>query len=485
MPTPDRQRDEIDLLRLRLERERATRLQAESIAEAGLRDLYQKQQQMQLLAEIATASNQMTVVDDLLHHAVARICRFASWEVGHSYVVVGDGETRRLRASSSWYCTRPDLTAAFARAAGGVELAQGEGLPGRALVAASPLWLADLTGEAHGPGRAQALAAGLRGASAFPVLSGDEVVAVLEFFSGAVHEPDDAFVDLMAQIGTQLGRVIERRRAEDALHRQAAELRKARDAARAADEAKSVFLANMSHELRTPLNAILGFSEVLKMELLGELGNERYRAYVGHIFDSGTHLLSLINDILDFTRMGSETFRLFEVPIDLEKTIGECLALMRLQADKTGVRLSSVFPEPPMPLLLADEKRLRQVLFNLLSNAVKFTPENGEARVHVRLGEDGGTVIAVSDTGIGMAPQEIPRALERFGQIDSRLARRYEGAGLGLPLAKGLMELHGGTLSIASTPRCGTTVTAAFPPERTLSSRASARAGEDRSRTAP
>lgn len=471
MLPPEAAQEEIERLRRRLDRERATRLQAESIAEAGLRDLYEKQQQIQLLAEIATASNQMTSVEDLLHYAVARICRFTGWEVGHSYVVTGAGNARRLRPSPSWHCKGPDLSEAFEMLGAAVELRCGEGLAGRALADAKPLWDTDAAAGSPCVLPPQAAAAGLRGAGAFPVLSGEEVVAVLEFFAGIVREPDAAFVDLMAQIGTQLGRVIERRRAEDQLLQQAAELRRARDAARAADDAKSAFLANMSHELRTPLNAILGFSEVLKMEMLGQLGNDRYRAYVRHIFDSGTHLLSLINDILDFTRIGSETFRLYEVPIELEKAIAECVALMQPQADKTQVRLTSSLPETPIPLLIADEKRVRQVLFNLLSNAIKFTPENGEARVAVRLGDDGGLAIVVSDTGIGMSAEEIPRAMERFGQIDSGLARRYEGAGLGLPLVKGLMELHGGTLSITSAPQRGTTVTAAFPPDRTLSRR--------------
>jgi signal transduction histidine kinase len=223
----------------------------------------------------------------------------------------------------------------------------------------------------------------------------------------------------------------------------------------------------MSHELRTPLNAIIGFSEMLKDETLGSVGNERYRTYHDDIYKSGTHLLALINDILDTARIEAGELQLSEQPVDFNRTIEECAALMEPQATKAKVRLRFDF-DGKITVVRLDPRRLRQILLNLVSNAVKFTPARGRVRISTALGEPGFSLI-IADTGIGMKPEDIPRALERFGQIDSTLARKYEGTGLGLPLSKHLAELHGGTLAIESKPGLGTTVTVIFPADRLLS----------------
>jgi signal transduction histidine kinase len=242
------------------------------------------------------------------------------------------------------------------------------------------------------------------------------------------------------------------------------ELSQALVKAAAASQAKSQFLAAMSHELRTPLNAIIGFSEMLRDEMFGPVGNERYRTYHVDIWRSATHLLALINDILDTARLDSGELELSEEHVDLNKTIAECVHLMEPQAAKGNVRLSFAFDQN-VSMVRVDAKRLRQILLNLLSNAVKFTPPGGRVSASTALGKDG-IAIAIADTGIGMKPEDIPRALERFGQIDSTLARKYEGTGLGLPLSKHLTELHGGTLTIESAFGEGTIVTVSLPVER-------------------
>lgn len=233
-----------------------------------------------------------------------------------------------------------------------------------------------------------------------------------------------------------------------------------------ADQAKSQFLATMSHELRTPLNAILGFSEIMKSETFGPLGNPRYLDYTNDIFKSGQHLLSLINDVLDFTRADAGELQLHDEEVDIEDLIHGAVRMMRQQADAHTLKLR-IDAEPNLPVLSADHRRVRQILLNLLSNAVKFTPDGGEVLISAKM-EDETLKIRVSDTGIGIAKEDIPLALERFGQIDSDLARKYEGTGLGLPLSKCLMESHGGTLDIESAPGQGTTVTLVFPPNRLL-----------------
>jgi signal transduction histidine kinase len=246
-------------------------------------------------------------------------------------------------------------------------------------------------------------------------------------------------------------------------------LTSALDAAAAGSQSKSQFLATMSHELRTPLNAIIGFSEILRDQLFGPIGSERYRDYAASIFSSGSHLLGLINDILDISKFDAGKLELHEEPVDVGALVADCLRLIEPQARKAKVQLQAGIEEGAFRLR-ADERRLRQILLNLLSNAVKFTPEGGHVRISAARKSDG-FVVAIADNGIGIAPGDIPRALERFGQIDSTLSRKYEGTGLGLPLAKHLTELHGGTLDVGSEVGVGTTVTLTFPVARLLKPR--------------
>jgi len=247
------------------------------------------------------------------------------------------------------------------------------------------------------------------------------------------------------------------------------ELIGAKDRAESASRTKSEFLANMSHELRTPLNAIIGFAELMKSRTFGPL-SERYRDYAGDIFNSGTHLLALINDILNLSKLEAGQLSLQEQEVDLAATLADCMALIETQAREGKLRLS-VSLDRNARLIRADERRLRQILINLLSNAVKFTPEGGEIRVS-SVQTNAGLAISVSDTGIGMAPEEIPVAMKPFGQVDSKVRRTFEGTGLGLPLAKHLVELHHGTFMIESKRNVGTTVTFVLPRVRVIQARA-------------
>jgi signal transduction histidine kinase len=244
------------------------------------------------------------------------------------------------------------------------------------------------------------------------------------------------------------------------------ELLRAKEAAEAGNKAKSQFLANMSHELRTPLNAIIGFAQFLEADLGGPL-NDKQREYVGDIHRAGAHLLGLVNDVLDLSKVDANRLTLDEDIVDLGETIAGAISMVSLGATEGGLALRSDVA-PSLPLVRGDARRLRQVLLNLLSNAVKFTPAGGT--VTVSAGWRGaGIALVVADTGIGMAPEHITIALERFGQVDNRLARRYEGSGLGLPLSKRLAELHGATLAIDSALGRGTTVTVLLPGERVVS----------------
>jgi signal transduction histidine kinase len=219
----------------------------------------------------------------------------------------------------------------------------------------------------------------------------------------------------------------------------------------------------MSHELRTPLNAVIGFSEVMANEVFGPLGNERYREYAESIRGSGTHLLGLINDVLDMSRLNAGELKLSREELRVGDLIAEAVGVITLQAEASDVSLIEDV-EPWLPMMRVDRRRMRQVLVNLLTNAVKFTPSEGTVRISAHRRGDN-VAIEISDTGIGMAAHEIPKALERFSQVDGSLARKYEGVGLGLPLAKHLTELHGGWLEVQSEAGTGTTVMVILPPE--------------------
>ena len=250
------------------------------------------------------------------------------------------------------------------------------------------------------------------------------------------------------------------------LEAQAAELAATARKLHAANAAKSMFLANMSHELRTPLNAILGFSEIMRDAMLGPL-DQRYRGYAKDIHLSGAYLLRLINDILDTSKIDAGQMHLEQDRIDLVELIGECERLVLERARTAGISLICAIGRG-FPPIAGDRLRLKQALLNLLVNAVKFTPAGGSVRVSAVAAKPHGIDIAIADTGIGMEPASIARALEPFQQLDNRLARRYEGTGLGLPLAKSLIELHGGKLTIKSAAGKGTTARIWLPPERLL-----------------
>jgi PAS domain S-box-containing protein len=255
----------------------------------------------------------------------------------------------------------------------------------------------------------------------------------------------------------------------DVTHRKRmeAELVRSKDAAEFANRTKTEFLANMSHELRTPLNAILGFSEVIREEMFGPVGQKRYTEYAHDIHASGEHLLELINDILDLSKLEAGKLELRETAISLPKVVENCLMLLRNKATAGGVELLTEIP-PNLPALRADERSTKQVLLNLLSNAVKFTPKGGRVTTSLSYSPRAGFSIAVTDTGIGMSAEDIKIALSPFGQIDSQIAREHHGTGLGLPICRSLLELHGGELLVTSEPNVGTTMTAHYPASRAV-----------------
>jgi signal transduction histidine kinase len=240
------------------------------------------------------------------------------------------------------------------------------------------------------------------------------------------------------------------------------------DEAELANRAKSSFLANMSHELRTPLNAILGFSEVMKDQHLGPVQNSRYLSYANDIHSSGRHLLAIINDVLDLAKIEAGKMTLDNATLfEISPLLSSSLAMLKGLGEKYGVTVHNEIAEDGLQLK-AVERMIRQILINLVGNAIKFTPAGGSVYVTGRLLGDGCYEVAVRDTGVGMTEKEMAHAMMPFGQNENRFTGKHEGTGLGLPLAKAMLELHEGALTMSSVPEVGTTVTMTFPAYRVI-----------------
>ena len=305
------------------------------------------------------------------------------------------------------------------------------------------------------------------------------IIAGLSGFieSGTLSMPLGVAIGLVGFLSISVAIFIDRklkaevriRKEKDAL---IAELEQARahsdEARRRAEElnlAKSRFLATMSHELRTPLNAILGFSEVLEAEILGAHQVPAYRDYAHDIHKSGEHLLDLINEILDLSRIEAGRYDLNEEDMRLDATVAECAHLIERRAQQKSLALVLMI-EPAMPMIKADERAIRQIALNLLSNAIKFTPEGGEVVIRTGMTEDGRPYLQVNDTGPGIPAHEIPIIMENFGRGSLAVKLAEQGTGLGLPIVRGLVAMHGGEFKIESREDEGTSVTVIFPRER-------------------
>ena len=423
------------------------------ISEETLRE---KTEFLSLLQIIASAANEAANVEEAMRIALQQVCAVIGWPLGHVYMLADD-ESREVVATGYWYPMDKEQFSAFKEVTEGTRWGPtGVGLIGRVLATGKSCWIEDVTKQSDFVRARAATEIDIRAAFAFPVLVGSEVVAVLEFFADEPVEPNEVLLEITGQIGAQLGRVIERERAER-------KLRDAKDEAEAATGAKSQFLARMSHELRTPLNAIIGISEMLYEEA-DELGHANFSKPLQRVVSAGRHLLGLIDEILDLSKIEADKIELYLEDFDIRTIVNQTVETMRPAAEKNGNHLR-VTCSNHLGSMVADQTRVRQVLINLLSNGCKFT-ENGEVSVEAtrsRSSDGEWLQLTVSDTGIGIAPEQISRLFEEFSQADASTTGKYGGAGLGLAISRHFCRLMGGDISVTSKLGEGTSFTVRLP----------------------
>jgi signal transduction histidine kinase len=334
----------------------------------------------------------------------------------------------------------------------------GDGVVGKASATREPVVVPNILEErAYAPRMRQLLERfGFRASLAVPLLRENRIVGALVVRRKSTGEFRPEVVELMKTFATQSVLAIQNARLFREIEDKSRQIE-------AANRHKSEFLANMSHELRTPLNAIIGFSEVLGERLFGEL-NEKQAEYTQDILTSGQHLLSLINEILDLSKVEAGRMELETASFDLPLAIDNARTFIRERATKHGITVD-VDIDQRLGDYVGDERKIKQILLNLLSNAVKFTPEGGRIKIDARK-SDGAVEISVSDTGIGIAPEDLPKIFEEFRQVGSDYAHKSEGTGLGLTLAKRFVELHGGRIWVQSQPGKGSTFTFTLPEEK-------------------
>ena len=462
----------------------------DSMASTLEQDLSRRQMAERRLGVQYAAARVLAEADDLATAATELLRAIGTgleWDWAAVWRVDTSGTT--LEVVQTWHA--PDLAAvaAFEHATRAARLAAGAGLPGRVWASGEPSWIADVTGDANFPRAAAATAAGLHAAFGFPITSAGGPVGVIECASRRVQEPDPELLESLAAIGSQVGQFIERERAEAALRRANEELEErvaertgelatanarlqqelrerrraeeelqaAKDAAEAANRAKSTFLANMSHELRTPLNAIIGYSEMLE-EDARDAGDRALAADLGKIQGAGRHLLSLINNVLDLSKVEAGKSELYLESVELGPVVSDVVATVRPLVEEHANELD-VSLAADLGVVRTDVTKLRQALFNLLSNACKFT-EHGRirlaaAREHRAAGD--WVTLAVTDTGVGMSPEQMGRLFQPFVQADASTTRRYGGTGLGLALSRHFCQMLGGDISVESRLGVGST----------------------------
>jgi signal transduction histidine kinase len=415
--------------------------------EARTAQLTRSVEELKALGEVSRAVSSTLDVETVLNVIVSRASQLAGADRCSIYEYNEGAEQFDLRATDHY-------DAEYVEALRAAPLRKGEGLVGRAAEMREPVQVPDISlpGAYQGSLRDTLIRFGYRALLSVPLLRENQIIGSLSFNRKAPGEYPPEVIDVLKTFATQSALAIQNARLFREIADKSAQLE-------AASRHKSEFLANMSHELRTPLNAIIGFSEVLSEKMFGDI-NDKQAEYLQDILESGRHLLSLINDILDLSKVEAGRMELEAADFDLPSAIDNALILVKERASRRGIALGSTTDEG-LGMLHGDERKVKQVLLNLLSNALKFTPEGG--RIDIRAGlRDHMAEVSVSDTGIGIAPADQDAVFEAFRQVGAA-EKKAEGTGLGLALSRKFIELHGGKIWVTSQPGVGSTFTFTLP----------------------
>ena len=406
---------------------------------------------VELLKKIAVTANESSSMEEAMQVCLDEVCKLMAWPIGHVFMPHEDG-SGTLVPTGVWHLGHPERYKKFKEATEKSSFVTGVGLPGRIMADKKPAWIINVHNDSNFFRDTMVKDIGVVTAFGFPVLLGDDVVAILEFFSSTREEPNTKLLEVMENIGKQLGRVAERTSAEKTL-------KSAKIEAEAANHAKSIFLANMSHELRTPLNAILGFSQILQLDK--KKFSSKQMENLQHIVESGEHLLAVVSDILDLSKIESGKMILEKSYFNFNDMVSKLTGTVKAIAGKKNLTFITDTSQN-IGTIFADEKRIREILYNLLSNAVKFTDKNKTIGLKA-YGEKLKVIIEVWDEGRGIKEEDLDKIFDPFEQVDRQKKEKSQGTGLGLAITKKLVEAHNGELTVESTPGQGSCFTVILP----------------------